>query len=63
MFIISSIVIQEPLEVFPEGSGGSGEDPGVGESEQENRGILSHCSLSGTVTHTSANSIMKADRK
>ncbi len=26
-------------------------------------GNLSHCSLSGTVTHTSANSIMKVDRK
>ncbi len=31
--------------MFPEGSGGSGEDPGEGESEQENRGNLSHCSL------------------
>ncbi len=49
--------------MFPEGSGGSGEDPGEGESEQENRGNLSHCSLSGIFTHTSANSIMKVDRK
>lgn len=49
--------------MFPEGSGGSGEDPSVGESEQENEGNISYCSHSGNATHTSGNSIIKADRK
>lgn len=37
MFVISS-VFQEPFEMFPEGSG---EVPGVGESEQENISLFS----------------------
>lgn len=63
MIIFSVIATQEPNEVLCEGSGGFGEEPGVGELEKTNKHSMSHCSSSGSVTHLSAYYIRKPDRK